>query len=71
MATFADMPDIVFEAISKKRYRKVSIELDKDATHKGETFKWILSGVALLGAVLPAVNTLAVRDVGETIGVGA
>lgn len=59
MARFADMPTIVYEAMQKKLYRNVSIELDMDVKYKEKDFPFVLSGVALLGADIPAVNTLA------------
>lgn len=59
MARFADMPEVVFNAIKKKLYRKVSIELDMGVTHQKGRFDYVLSGVALLGADIPAVSVLA------------
>lgn len=59
MAHFTDLPTIVYEALKKKLYRNVSIELDMDVKYKGKDFPFVLSGVALLGADIPAVNTLA------------
>jgi hypothetical protein len=61
-AEFIDMPEIVFSAINQKSYRKVSVELDFGVEHKGTQYSIVLSGVALLGADLPAVNTLADLD---------
>jgi len=62
MAEFANMPTKVMDAIKKKLYRKVSIELDIDVNHKGKTYDYVLSGVALLGADIPAVSVLADLD---------
>ena len=59
MAKFTDVPEIVYEAIKAGRYRNVSIEADFGVEHKGEFYANVLSGVALLGADIPAVNTLA------------
>lgn len=59
MAKFVDIPDVVYEAIGKKLYKNVSIELDMGVEHKGNYYPWVLSGVALLGADIPAVNVLA------------
>ena len=59
MARFTDVPDVVAEAIKNKLYRNVSVELDLSVNHKGRQYPWVLSGVALLGADIPAVNTLA------------
>lgn len=59
MGRFADVPDIVFNAIKTKRYRKVSCELDMDVDFKGEKHPLVLTAVALLGADIPAVSTLS------------
>lgn len=59
MAKFIDMPKIVYDAINKKLYKHVSIELDYGVEHKGNFYDLVLSGVALLGADIPAVNTIA------------
>jgi hypothetical protein len=59
MARFSDVPEVVFKAMQSKLYRNVSIELDGGVSHKNKRYDWVLSGVALLGAELPAVNTLA------------
>jgi|GEM_PF-6319134 len=53
------MPDIVSKAIKGKLYRDVSIEASFDVTHKGTDYGAVLTGLALLGADLPAVNTLS------------
>ena len=58
MAKVIDVPDIVYDAVAKKLYRKVSVELDFDVDYKGENIGDVLSGVALLGADIPAVNTI-------------
>jgi hypothetical protein len=57
-----NVPDVVKKAIKRKLYRKVSVELDINVTHKGKKYRYVLSGVALLGADIPAVNTLADLD---------
>ena len=59
MAEFSDVPEIVDAAMKKKLYKNVSIELDLDVKHMERKFDFVLSGVALLGADIPAVNTLA------------
>lgn len=59
MATFSDMPEIVHKAIEKKRYSNVSVELIFDVGYKKQNYGTVLTAVALLGADLPAVNTLA------------
>jgi hypothetical protein len=58
-AKFVDIPNEVYAAMQKKLYRHVSVELDMGVEHKGAYYTWVLSGVALLGADIPAVNTLA------------
>lgn len=58
MARLTDLPDVVYEAIKKKLYRNVSVELSMDVDHKGTKYPYVLTGVALLGADVPAVNTL-------------
>lgn len=57
-AKFTDVPDAVFSAMSNKLYRHVSIELDMAVQHAGADYELVLSGVALLGADIPAVNIL-------------
>lgn len=59
MARFVDLPDVLYNAIQQKRFRNVSIELDIGVKHKGRDYPYVLSGVAILGADIPAVNTLA------------
>jgi len=58
-ANFTDVPAVVMDAIKKKLYKNVSIELDCGVKHKDDFYQYVLSGVALLGADIPAVNTLA------------
>jgi hypothetical protein len=58
VAEFSDIPDIVYNAMEKKLYRNVSIELDFDVEYKNSFYDFVLTGVALLGSSLPAVNVL-------------
>lgn len=58
MGKFVDVPEIVYNAMQQKKYRNKSIELDLDVSYKGNKYEYVLSGVALLGADIPAVNTL-------------
>ena len=58
MAKFSEMPEIVFSAIENKLYKTVSIEASFNVKYKEQIFKSVLTGVALLGADLPAVNNL-------------
>ena len=59
VADFEDVPEVVAQAINSKLYRRVSIELSIDAKYKGKFIPFVVDAVALLGADLPAVNTLA------------
>jgi hypothetical protein len=61
-ADFTDMPKTVFEAIKRKLYRTVSVELLFDVDHDGNRYDHVLDAVALLGADHPAVNTLQDLD---------
>lgn len=65
-AKLTDLPKIVYDAIQKKLYRKVSIELDFGVEHKGRYYAYVLTGIALLGAQLPAVSTL--NDIAHYLG---
>lgn len=58
-ADFEDVPNVVVSAIKRKLYRRVSIELSVDVRYKGKHIPFVVDAVALLGADLPAVNTLA------------
>ena len=58
VAVFKDVPKIVKEAINKRLYNKVSVELDFGVMHGNTEYPMVLTGVALLGADIPAVNTL-------------
>lgn len=58
VATAVDVPDILMKAISKKLFRTCSIELDIEVVHQGNQYPRVLSGIAILGADIPAVNVL-------------
>ena len=58
LGDFEDVPEIVMAAFKARRYRKLSIEMAQGVNYKGKDYLAILSGVALLGADIPAVNTL-------------
>jgi hypothetical protein len=58
LADFSSVPTVVFEAINKKLYKKVSIELLRNFKRNGASFPWVLDAVALLGADKPAVRDL-------------
>lgn len=66
IADMSDIPDVVMSAMDKKLYRNVSVELDFDVKYKDQHFPIVLSGVALLGADIPAVNTL--KDLTHYLG---
>jgi hypothetical protein len=57
-ADFVDIPKVLYEAIGRKHYKQVSIELLKNYSQSGATFPWVLDAVALLGADIPAVKGL-------------
>jgi cation transport regulator len=59
VAKLSDVPDILFKAIKQGLYKRVSSEIYWNYKKAGETFKRVLSGVALLGADIPAVKNLA------------
>jgi hypothetical protein len=48
-------------------YKNVSVELDLGVTYKKDKYDFVLTGVALLGAELPAVNNL--NDLGKFFSV--
>lgn len=59
LAEFVDLPNAVFEAITKKLYKFVSVELMQEVEAEAGKFPWVLSAVSLLGADIPAVRNLA------------
>jgi hypothetical protein len=58
VADFADVPSAIVDAIGKRRYNSVSIELYPQINHGGKTYKDVLGAVAFLGAEWPAVKGL-------------
>lgn len=58
VADFADMDPAIVDAISKRRYNSVSVEMYPHVVYEGKTFSNVLGGVALLGAEWPAVKGL-------------
>ena len=58
MADFAGVPHQVYESIRKGFYKFVSVELLPDVQMEGQSFPFVLSAVALLGADRPAVSGL-------------
>ncbi len=59
LADFKNIPKLVAQAINDKAYHAVSSEIALNADFGGTVFEKLLTGVALLGAEIPAVNTLA------------
>lgn len=59
LADFAHVPTVVAEAIKKKLYRNVSVEILFNVDNDGKKFNHVLDAVALLGADKPAVSGLA------------
>lgn len=58
LADFMDMPPEIVDAITKKQYNAVSVEIYPKVEYAGKTYPNVLSGVALLGAEWPAVKGL-------------
>jgi hypothetical protein len=58
MLKLSRVPDIVVQAIKAGRFIKPSIEVARDFDVDGKKFNEVLTGVALLGADLPAVSGL-------------
>lgn len=58
VADFKDVPSSLIDLIRKRLYNSVSIELMPKVEYAGQTFKNVLSAVAVLGAELPAVKGL-------------
>lgn len=58
IADFNDVPPEIVDAIEKKRYNAVSVELWPKVQYADKVFPNVLSGVALLGAEWPAVKGL-------------
>lgn len=58
MGDITDIPTVVYNAIAKKLYKFVSIELLKGVRAGTAVIPWTLDAVALLGATAPAVGTL-------------
>ena len=60
LATFTDVPKIVYNVIKKRLYTRVSSEIIWGLKHTGTNKKYgkVLTGVAIVGAAIPAVRTL-------------
>jgi hypothetical protein len=59
IADFVDIPKSIYSLIKRKAYRKVSSEIYRNVELDGKTYPRLLGAVALLGAELPAVLSLA------------
>lgn len=58
IATLTEVPDLVYRAVRGNLYKRVSSEIYWNLKKGGRTFTKVLSGVALLGADIPAVDVL-------------
>lgn len=58
VADFVDLPQEIFDAISAKRFSRVSAEIFHNFKRAGQTFRRVLKAVALLGVEIPAVHGL-------------
>lgn len=59
VASVTDIPQIVFDAIQRKLYNRVSSEIYWNyKSAAGKTYNYVLKAVALLGATVPEVKTL-------------
>lgn len=69
IADFVNVPELARKAIELKRYSRISSELYTDFEHEGTKHGLALRRVALLGADIPEVKTLAdVVNLGEEGG---
>jgi hypothetical protein len=62
VADFINVPKVMKEAIGKKLYRTLSIELLMGVKHGEKVLRHVLDAVALLGADQPAVHSLGDLD---------
>jgi len=60
-AKFMNVPKILYDAIKNRLYKRVSVELFPNYKGKsnGNLYPYVLDGVAILGAAVPAVTNLA------------
>lgn len=59
LADIKDVPRKLAELINAKAYRTRSVELSRVTSQAtGKTFEWVVTGLAWLGAKMPAVRTL-------------
>lgn len=58
VADFVDMAPALFDMVKAGRYHQLSIEMLRQAKYAGQSFKNVLTAVALLGVEFPAVKSL-------------
>lgn len=58
VADFTDVDPAIVDAIAKRRYNSVSVEIYPRVSYGGKTYENVLGGVAALGAEWPAVKGL-------------
>lgn len=59
LADFIDIPDKIYELLTRGAYKKVSSEIYWNTDVDGKKYDKMLAGVALLGADMPAVSNLS------------
>ncbi|MCK5358323.1 MAG: hypothetical protein KAJ48_08000 [Elusimicrobiales bacterium] len=59
VADFKKIPKVIYELLNAGAYRTVSAEFWQNATIDGKKYPFIFKGLALLGADLPAVDTVS------------
>ena len=63
LARVEQVPDDIIDGIKSGAWRHVSVELLRNfTTATGRTYRWLLDGLALLGAARPAVGVLQPLD---------
>lgn len=58
LATFDQVPQELVDEIKQGRWRHVSVELLGNVAKGDKKYRWVLDGVAVLGAARPAVDSL-------------
>jgi len=60
-AKFIKVPQILYDAIKRELYKRISVEMNINYKGKstGQLYPYVLDGVAILGAAVPAVTNLA------------
>ena len=62
VADFRDVPRAIYDLIKRKAYNRVSAEVYWDYEDAGRKLPRVLKAVALLGAEIPAVTSLAALE---------